>query len=64
MQFFAKLCRAAGFAHVNHVVHRDIKPQNVLVSDEGAPLLTDFGVCRFQDADQNAEAQRQTETIE
>jgi len=47
--FFAKICRAVGYAHENRVVHRDVKPENVLVSDEGDPLLTDFGLCWFQD---------------
>jgi serine/threonine protein kinase len=61
LRFFAKLCDAVGYAHEKHVVHRDIKPANVLVSDEGEPLLTDFGICWFQDEEPG---ERATATME
>jgi serine/threonine-protein kinase len=37
---------AAGFAHRHGVVHRDLKPQNVIVDDEGKATVTDFGIAR------------------
>ena len=37
-------------AHEEHVIHRDIKPQNVLVTARGHPLVTDFGIARVQDS--------------
>ncbi|HET7484604.1 MAG TPA: serine/threonine-protein kinase [Solirubrobacterales bacterium] len=48
----ADLCEALAHAHSRAVVHRDIKPQNVLVTDEGEPRakLMDFGVARLTDA--------------
>jgi serine/threonine protein kinase len=48
----AGLCEALGHAHSRAVVHRDIKPQNVLVTEEGEPRakLMDFGVARLTDA--------------
>jgi len=41
------LCRALSYAHERGVVHRDIKPTNILVSSEGVPKITDFGVARL-----------------
>jgi eukaryotic-like serine/threonine-protein kinase len=48
----ADLCEALDHAHGRKVVHRDIKPQNVLVTEEGEPhaKLMDFGVARLTDA--------------
>jgi serine/threonine-protein kinase len=47
----ADLCEALAHAHSRAVVHRDIKPQNVLVTEEGEPRakLMDFGVARLTD---------------
>jgi serine/threonine protein kinase len=48
----ADLCEALDHAHANAVVHRDIKPQNVLVTEDGEPRakLMDFGIARLTDA--------------
>jgi serine/threonine protein kinase/tetratricopeptide (TPR) repeat protein len=46
LKLFLQVCRAAGFAHQQLVVHRDIKPGNILVTSSGEAKLVDFGVAR------------------
>ncbi len=48
---FEKVCRAVHFAHRNLVVHRDLKPGNILVVADGAPRLLDFGIAKLLEGD-------------
>src|SRR5204863_993002 len=41
-----QILRAARFAHRRGIIHRDIKPHNVIVDDEGRAKVTDFGIAR------------------
>ena len=47
LRMFRSLVEAVGFAHDRGVIHRDIKPHNLMVSHEGEPKLLDFGIARL-----------------
>ena len=44
---FQQVCDAVRYAHQHLVIHRDIKPGNILVTEDGAPKLLDFGVAKL-----------------
>lgn len=44
--FSMQICRALEHAHSKHVVHRDIKPQNIIMTEEGKLKVADFGIAR------------------
>jgi eukaryotic-like serine/threonine-protein kinase len=46
-----EIARALGCAHSHQIVHRDVKPQNVLIDEEGSAKVTDFGIARTLDQD-------------
>ena len=51
LEVFLAVCRAVGHGHAAGVVHRDLKPGNILVDAEGHPKVIDFGIARLVEDD-------------
>jgi hypothetical protein len=62
LRLFLPVCEAVRHAHQNLVIHRDLKPTNILVNSEGTPKLLDFGIAKLLQADPAADAEQYTRT--
>ena len=54
LALFRRVCDAVHHAHRHLVVHRDLKPRNILVTADGSPRLLDFGIAKLLSPDESA----------
>jgi serine/threonine-protein kinase len=63
VHIMGELCEALHFAHEAGIVHRDVKPANVMIDSQGRVKLTDFGVARVSDPDRTISDKTQAGTV-
>jgi tetratricopeptide (TPR) repeat protein len=57
LALMVKICEAVNHAHLRGLIHRDLKPDNILVDETGQPKILDFGVARVTASDEQATRQ-------
>src|SRR5262249_49966165 len=56
LRIFEKICQAVAFAHAQGVIHRDLKPQNIMIGSFGEVLVMDWGVAKVRGEPLTADA--------
>lgn len=62
LKLFQEISAAVAYAHQNLIVHRDVKPTNILVTKEGTPKLLDFGIAKLLAASESEPLTEITQT--
>ncbi|NWF93939.1 MAG: serine/threonine protein kinase [Syntrophaceae bacterium] len=56
LDLFIQLCNIVSYAHKKGVIHRDLKPDNIVLNRDRSPVIIDFGLCYLQEEDQRITA--------
>lgn len=54
-RMLAPIARALDYAHQQGIIHRDVKPANILITQSGAPILSDFGIARILESQESTQ---------
>jgi eukaryotic-like serine/threonine-protein kinase len=54
-RFLAPVARALEHAHQHNIIHRDVKPSNILITANGQPMLSDFGVAKVLETEETSD---------
>ena len=52
IQIILPIAEALDYAHSQNMIHRDVKPSNILLTERGQPMLTDFGIAKVLDLEE------------
>lgn len=63
LELFAEICDAVNAAHLLGIVHRDIKPRNILITESGRPFVLDFGLAKTIDDSDSDDVRSPDDTV-